>query len=143
MQVFGTLSSIFNGSFWENVNVSLWLLAVSYFYKNPPLPIYGSVLNTPLSDLTLSWRGFLSCRNQSIDLVYKSMDWFLYNRDFHQERVKRKIRLTFDLIPTNEQRKLIESITIKWYTHCENLLPKEKNLNLFFIVVSKILIRIE
>ena len=28
--------------------------------------------------LTLSWRGPLSYRNQSIDLQSKSMDWFLY-----------------------------------------------------------------
>ena len=31
--------------------------------------------------LTLSWRRFLSYRNQSNDLFCKSMDWFLYNRD--------------------------------------------------------------
>ena len=29
--------------------------------------------------LTLSWRRFLSYRNQSIDLFCKSMNWFLYN----------------------------------------------------------------
>ena len=27
-------------------------------------------------------------RNQSIDLQGKSMDWFLYDRDLHHERVK-------------------------------------------------------
>ena len=27
-------------------------------------------------------------RNQSIDLQRKSMDWFLYDRDLHHERVK-------------------------------------------------------
>ena len=36
--------------------------------------------------VTLSrWRS-LSYRNQSIDLFYKSMDWFLYDRDLRQER---------------------------------------------------------
>ena len=30
----------------------------------------------------------LSCRNQSFDLLYKSMDWFLYNRDLRHERIK-------------------------------------------------------
>ena len=39
-------------------------------------------------DLTLSWRMSLSYRNQSIDLESKPMDWFLYHRDLHHERVK-------------------------------------------------------
>ena len=38
--------------------------------------------------LTLSWRRPLSYRNQSIDLLCKSMDWFLYDNDPHHERVK-------------------------------------------------------
>ena len=38
--------------------------------------------------LTLLWRRSLSYRNQSIDLKCKSMDWFLYDRDFRHERVK-------------------------------------------------------
>ena len=29
----------------------------------------------------------LSCKNQSIDLQSKSIDWFLYDRDLHHERV--------------------------------------------------------
>ena len=38
--------------------------------------------------LTLSRRSPLSYRNQSIDLLYKSMDWFLYDNDLRLERVK-------------------------------------------------------
>ena len=30
----------------------------------------------------------LSYRNQFIDLLFKSMDWFLYDRDLRHERVK-------------------------------------------------------
>ena len=37
---------------------------------------------------TLSWRMSLSYRNQSIGLLCKSMDWFLYYLDLRQERVK-------------------------------------------------------
>ena len=37
--------------------------------------------------LTLSWRRSLSYRNQSIDLLCKSMDWFLYDRDLCHEKV--------------------------------------------------------
>ena len=38
--------------------------------------------------LTLSWRGPLSYRNQSIDLQSKSVDWFLYYNGLRHERVK-------------------------------------------------------
>ena len=38
--------------------------------------------------LTLSWRGLLSYRNQSIDLPSKSVDWFLYDKGLRHERVK-------------------------------------------------------
>ena len=38
--------------------------------------------------LTLSSWGPLSYRNRFIDLQSKSMDWFLYHRDFRHERVK-------------------------------------------------------
>ena len=42
--------------------------------------------------LTLSWRRLLSYRNQSIDLLRKSMDWFLYDNGLRQERVKELIQ---------------------------------------------------
>ena len=38
--------------------------------------------------LTLSWRRSLSYRNQSIDLLRKSMDWFLFDNGLRHERVK-------------------------------------------------------
>ena len=67
---------------------------------------FGKFLRTPISTeqfwwlllyrngilawnvLTLSCWRFLSCRNQSIDLLCKSMHWFLYGRDRCCERVK-------------------------------------------------------
>ena len=39
--------------------------------------------------LTLSWRRPISYRNQSIDLLRKSMDWFLYDIGLRHERVKK------------------------------------------------------
>ena len=42
--------------------------------------------------LTLSWRRSLSNRNQSTDLLCKSIDWFLYDIDIRHERFK-SIRL--------------------------------------------------
>ena len=50
-----------------------------------------TVLLASLSDLswlTLSWRRPLSYRNQSIDLLHKSMAWFLYDNGLRHERVK-------------------------------------------------------
>ena len=38
--------------------------------------------------LTLSWRRFLSYRNQSVDLLRQSMGWFLYDKGLRHERVK-------------------------------------------------------
>ena len=37
--------------------------------------------------LTLSWWRCLSYRNQSIYLLCKSIDWFLYDRNLRHERV--------------------------------------------------------
>ena len=50
----------------------------------------GNVSVSPCGGLILSWRRSLSYRNQSIDLLCKSMGWFLYDRDLHHERVSLK-----------------------------------------------------
>ena len=47
---------------------------------------------TSKCSLTLSWRRPLLYRNQSIDLLYKSIDWFLYGNGLHHERVKSSVR---------------------------------------------------
>ena len=70
--------------------------ADNYFHKKALTQIFNRVLNMPLNipcdtaydfNLTLSWRTSLSYRNQFIDLLYKSMNWFLYDRDLRHERV--------------------------------------------------------
>ena len=43
---------------------------------------------TEMSILILSWQRLLSDRNQSIDLLGKSMVWFLYDNGLRHERVK-------------------------------------------------------
>ena len=53
------------------------------------------------SFLTLSWRRSLSHRNQSIDLLCKSMDWFLYDRDLRHESVNDKPLLILDSSPSS------------------------------------------
>ena len=42
----------------------------------------------PTQHLRCSWQTSLWNRNQSIDLKSKSMDWFLYDRNLRNERVK-------------------------------------------------------
>ena len=49
---------------------------------------YGSWRCYQQRPLTLSCRRSLSYRNQSIDLLRKSMDWFLYDNGLHHEWVK-------------------------------------------------------
>ena len=44
-------------------------------------------INTTFSILSISRRGSLSYRNQSIDLHCKSLNWFLYDRDLGHKRV--------------------------------------------------------
>ena len=65
--------------------ISIQMYCNLYFYSRriPKFPIDNR------NCLNLSWRRFVSYRNQSIDLPFKSVDLFLYNRDHRHERVKR------------------------------------------------------
>ena len=54
--------------------------------------------------LTLSWQRSLSYRNQSIDLLCKSVDWFLYNNGFRHERVNSLTRSRFGLSHLNKRK---------------------------------------
>ena len=55
--------------------------------------IKPALLEVGCWSLTLSWRRSLSNRNQSINLLSKSMNWLLYDRDLYQERVKKKMNV--------------------------------------------------
>ena len=61
--------------------------------------------------LTFSWRRLLSYRNQSIDFLCKSMDWFLYDNGLRHERVKITVlqcrRLRWVFFQKNYQRLLL------------------------------------
>ena len=59
-----------------------------FWFKAVSILIFEAVKWTKY--LTLSWRGPISYRNQSIDLRRKSMDWFLYDIGLRHERVKYK-----------------------------------------------------
>ena len=74
-----------------------------------------------LMTLTLSWRGLLSYRNQSIDLQIRSMDWFLYDNGLRHERVK-----SYDF---NAKRRIV----LKWLNGIQitNFVPSGKFVNFF------------
>ena len=59
---------------------------------------WGWNLTINKSKLTLSWRKMLSYRNQSIDLLCKSIDWFLDNNGVRHERIKDILRLGTSMI---------------------------------------------
>ena len=82
-----------------------------------------------LSFLTISWWRSLSYRNQSIDLVCKSMDWCLYGRDLCHERVKSEERAKKNLV-----------ISIYFYSKMKPVFPRMKNPNSWIFWTFRILI---
>ena len=52
-----------------------------------PLETVFTKKHQKLFEFTLSRRRYLSYRNQSIDLLCKLIDWFLYDRDLRHERI--------------------------------------------------------
>ena len=64
-----------------------------------------------VSFLTFSWRKPLSYRNQSIDLLRKSMDWFLYHNGLRHEKVKSNHG---EIIPKVQKKSLYrKSVVVK------------------------------
>ena len=61
-------------------------LSILFIIQIFPYNFFESFLSPTIS--TLSWRRSILYRNQSIDLLCKLTDWFLYDRDYHHERVK-------------------------------------------------------
>ena len=67
---------------WQGRQFSVWGISFPSDTENNPNVLFLSVpVNSPQLqlNLTLSRRRPLSYRNQSIDLLAKSMDWFLYD----------------------------------------------------------------
>ena len=64
--------------------------------------------------LSFSWRRSLLYRNQSIDLQNKSMNWFLYDRNFRHERVNALLLacIHWDILLNND--KIIDIYTSKY-----------------------------
>ena len=73
----------------------------SFTYRTSIYSLFLWFQNVNLTRLTLSWRRTLLYRNQSIDLLCKSMYWFLYDRDLRQEGVNvvnKNVRWITDLV---------------------------------------------
>ena len=68
------------------------------------------------SYLSLPWRRSLSYRNQSTDLLCKSMHRFLYDRDLRHERVNQKSVSLYSRLPylSDYCRKLTFTLNTKW-----------------------------
>ena len=64
--------------------------------------------------LNLLWQRFLSYSNQSIDLQRKPIDWFLYERDLRQERVK-ELRKRQVLLPRILINKIVVNVNSKGF----------------------------
>ena len=103
------------------------------------------------SYLTPSWRRPLSYRNQSTDLLCKSMDWFLYDNGLCHERVKSfqviaSFFYPFTLLLFREHKK--GYIEIKWveYLNINKYLAKVTNVKwksekCWFLTHSTILVK--
>ena len=84
------------GSLHEDCTWSLWKSArsegfVSRGFEKRLISEKFCFKTQTASYLTLSWWRSLSYRIQSIDSQSKSMDWFLYDRDLHHERVRQHL----------------------------------------------------
>ena len=91
------LSNIYDGVFLQK---QITAKSRSLFSEKASCQICDKILNTSLCSiyqreciwvqytLPLSGRKSLTCRNQSIDLLCKSMGRFLYDKDLRHERVK-------------------------------------------------------
>ena len=65
--------------------------------------------------LTLSWRRLLSYRNQFINLLWKSTDWFLYNGLRHE-----RIKIYSERNKANDSPNKFESKDVKLKTEKED-----------------------
>ena len=87
------------------VQILLWSMEFMIQNKSQPRHQCSLKLGSMLKYLNKNWNNYqlkwyclersLLYRNQPIALFYKSMEWFLYDRDFHHERVKQYFSYKF------------------------------------------------
>ena len=71
----------------QNPSVNILMSETLYTSAETLYTSEMKIMKIILSSLTLSRRRPLSYRNQSIDLLRKSVDWFLYDNGLRLERV--------------------------------------------------------
>ena len=77
--------------------------------------------------LILSWRRPLSYRNQSIDLLCKWMDWFLYDRASVMKELKYTASIyQQDISAKTESTKVLQKHPLKWFYKKRCSLKKNK-----------------
>ena len=120
ISVFSQLEFTFQSQQWKNLS-NVWNL-----FK-------GNTKVNRRTSLTLSWRRPLSYRNQSIDFLSKSMDWFLYVNGLRHERVKWIVFYfksqdngcnfshAMNLLYTVHEKKRQIEVGLKWKNKCINL----------------------
>ena len=74
-----------------------FLEVVLYFMNLPSDFAWNIIVISGLVLSSLLWRRSLLYKNQSSDLLSKSMDWFLYGRDLRHERVNCQLDMLGDL----------------------------------------------
>ena len=88
--------SSFSWNFFDNsIKVDICIYCCSKMFQRCSFKI---AIQLKMVVLTISWRRSLSYRNQSIGLLWKSMDWFLYDGDLHHERVKEFLSLKLKIL---------------------------------------------
>ena len=76
--------------YWSISRIKIYQIFFRIYFFGISYVIFYSVcrdIQSTYKNLTLSWRRLSSYGNQSIDLLRKSMDWFLYDNGLRHERV--------------------------------------------------------
>ena len=96
------------------------------------------------SVLTLLWRRSLSNRNQTFDFWSKSVDWFLYDRDLHHERVNALLLACIHRDILIDYNKIIDIYASKYLGRMFliNPLVKTKLLKKLYFIVLICIIKI-
>ena len=98
--------------------------------------------------LTLSWQRSLSHRNQSIDLLCKSMEWFLYDNGFRHERVKANLASSpifnccTDAETTDKNSNVSHNHHLLDYGVCSFCMGTNANLSLLFGKIMRAIFQI-
>ena len=120
--------------FWSK-NSSIFLVSLVVISIQSELkPVIEPAKKVPqqLLNLTLPRRRPLSYRNQSIDLLRKSINWFLYDNGLRHERVKERKDFQQVWIIMRELQKMhIDDVNLLW----QNKLFINRSLCLYYRVL--------